>query len=319
MVDHKKQFEQKVEERTLELAQVNEKLERITTHINELKHSISEQELSVDDLYKMEGELTGLTEASERADTLRDQKRQSLFTCEAELAAVCNDLDVKVGEFTGKIASLRLVPDLGSKFSNIQVSVKKDKLMQTDLNQTIGVDLTNYVQPTANSSKNEYASKVIQSNNQYQHIIDQTHHLDDSCKEADAKLKIIGDKMSKSEQTLENERKTQDAMLAVREREVEALEKKIASLQDPVALEEQMAAYERQCSELEALRREREENNMSQKRTVLIEINNACQLMEDHDVYLNKQLAEVKKYWNDQTTAIGEIVIPTNIEKRPTP
>jgi SMC interacting uncharacterized protein involved in chromosome segregation len=319
MVDHKKQFEQKVEERTLELAQVNEKLERITSHINELKQSISEQELSIDDVYKMESEMNGFTEATERAVVLRDQKRQDLFTCESQFASVCNDLDIKIGEFSGKIAGLRLVPELGSKFINVQVSVKKDMLLQTEINRVIGVDLMNYVQPTAVVSKTEYSTKGIQFKNQYQHIIDQTHNLEDSCKEADAKLKIAGDKLIKNEQTLENERKTQDATLAVREREVEAMEKKIAALQDPVALEEQMAAYERQCSELEALRREREENNMSQKRAVLIEISNTCQLMEDHDVYLNRQIVAVKKHWNDQITGIGEIVVPTNIEKGSVP
>ena len=317
MVDQKTQFEQKVHERMVELAQVNEKLEKMTTHINELKQSINEQEFSVEDIYKMESELNGLNEATDRAVQLRDQKRKALISTEAELAMICNDLDTKISEFSGKIAELRLVPELGSKFSNVRVVFNKEMLSQTDLTQTIGVDILNQIQPTAKSSKHEYISKVEQSKMQLQHLVDQTNHLDDASKEGDAKLKIAGDKMSKSEQTLETERKTQEATLAVREREVKAMETKIASLQDPVALEEQMAAYERQCSELEALRREREENNMSQKRSVILEINHACQLMEEHDAYLVTQISKMKQYWNEQCMGIGEIVAPTNIMESP--
>ena len=317
MVDQKKQFEQKVNERTVELAQVNEKLEKMTTHIDELKRSINEQEFSVEDVYKMESELSGLSEAMDRAALIRDQKSKALISTEAELAIICNDLDSKVAEFSGKIAELRLVPELGSKFSNVRVSMNKEMLSQPDLALTIGVDLLQYIQPTTKASKHEYASKAAQSKMQLQHLIDETNRLDDSNKESDAKLKIVGDKMSKSEQTLGMDRITQEALLAVRKREGESLENKITSLQDPVALEKQMAAYERQCSELEALRREREENNMAQKRSVIMEINKACRLMEEHDTYLVKQLSEVKQYWSEQTTGIGEIVAPSNMEKTP--
>ena len=317
MVDQKKQFEQKVNERTIELAQVNEKLEKMTAHINELKQSINAQEFSVEDIYKMESELNGLNEATDRATLLRDQKRKALISTEADLAMICNDLDTKVAEFSGKIAELRLVPDLGSKFSTVRVTFNKEMLSQKDLKHTIGVDLIDHIQPTAKASKNEYTSKVEHSKVQLQQLVDQANHMKDSSMEGDTRLKIASDKISKSEQMLETERNMQEAKLAIKEREVEAIEKKTASLQDPVALEEQMAAYERQCSELEALRREREENNMSQKRAVILEINNACQLMEEHDSFLVKRISEVKQYWDEQTMGIGEIVVPTNIEPTP--
>jgi SMC interacting uncharacterized protein involved in chromosome segregation len=317
MVDHKTQFEQKVTERSAELTQVNEKLEKMTKHINDLKQSINAQEFSVEDIYKMESELNGLTEATDRAVVLRDHKRKALFASEAEFAVVCNGLDTKLAEFSGIVADLRLVPELGVNFSQVHVKVDKEMLLQVDSKRAIGVDLIEHIQPTAKALKEEYAMKVEHSKIQFQHLIEQTNQLDDSGKEGDAKLKITRDKLSKAELTFESERQTQHDLLAVREREVEALERKVASLQDPVALEEQMAAYERQCSELEALRREREENNMAQKRAVLIEINSACTQMEEHDSYLVTQIAKVKTYWKEQTAEIGEIVVPTNMDARP--
>jgi kinetochore protein NDC80 len=316
MVDHKNQFEKKVEERTTELAKVNEKLDKMTAYINDLKNSIGSQEFSIHDIHKMESELKGLAESTDRAIALRDQKRKSLFAAEAKLSSICNDLDSKVAEFSGKIAELRLVPELGSKFHKMQASVNKEKLLHDDLRESLGVDLVGHIQPLAQSTKEEYIQKVDDTKDLYHKIMDQTNHLEDSCKEAEAKLKITNDKVLKYEQTLESERKTQDATVAVREREVESIETKIASLQDPVALEEQMAAYERQCAELQALRLEREENNMAQKRAVLIDINHSCQIMAEHDAYLEKQISELKQYSEERTRGIGKVVIPSNMDKK---
>jgi kinetochore protein NDC80 len=286
----------------------------MTSYVNDLKKTIGSQEFSVNDIHKLESELKGLTESTDRAITLRDQKRKALFEAEAKLASMCNDLDSKIAEFSGKIAELRLVPDLGSKFRNLQVSVNKEKLLQADLCESLGVDLVGYVQPLAQSTKEEYLQKVDQTKVLYHKTMDQTNHLEDCCKEAEAKLKISSDKVMKYDQTLESERKTQDATVAVREREVESIETKIASLQDPVALEEQMAAYERQCAELQALRLEREENNMAQKRAVLIDINSACQIITDHDAYLENKITELKQYSEERTRGIVGVVIPSNIE-----
>ena len=56
---------------------------------------------------------------------------------------------------------------------------------------------------------------------------------------------------------------------------------------------------------------------MSQKRAVIMEINNACQLMEEHDSWIVKRVTEVKQYWSEQTMGIGEIVAPSNMEAKP--
>jgi SMC interacting uncharacterized protein involved in chromosome segregation len=314
MDEHKSALEQKVKERTTELAENNGKLDKMTTHINELKQAIKEQEFSVDDIHKMESELKGLSEASDRAFAIRDQKRKMLLASEKELVTVCNDLDSMTADYNGKIAELQLVPDLGSNFAKMKAEVDKSKLLESDQSQMLGVDLVGTVQQIAFSSKQDYLDKVDRAKAQYQDFLDQMNHADDACKEANAKLKIAEDKKSKCEQTLESERKTLEAKLAVREREVQAMETKIAALQDPVALEEQMAAFERQCAELEALRIEHQEENIGKHRAVLAEVNSACQLMADHDAYLRQSVAEVNAYWRQKIAQIGDIVVPSNIE-----
>lgn len=314
MDEHKTAMEQKVKERTTELAETNGKLDRMTTHINELKQAIQEQEFSVNDIHKMESELKGLSEATDRAYAVRHQRREMLLASEQELVILCNDLESVAVDYNGRVAELQLVPELASKFVNMKAKVNKDGLLDSDQSHVTRVDLVGNVQPIASSSKQEYIEKLDRAKAQYQDFLDQRNRADEACKEADAKMKIVEDKKSKCEQTLEAERKTLQAKLAVREREVVAMENKIAALQDPVALEEQMAAFERQCAELEALRIEHEEDNIAKCRAVLSEVNTACQLMADHDAYLRHRVAQVNAHWQEITEQLGDIVAPTNID-----
>lgn len=313
MDEHKLALEGKVSERTTELAETNVKLDRMTTHINELKQAIKEQEFSVDDIHKLESELKGLSEANDRAHSIRDQMRKMLLASEEELVAVCNDLDSVTSKYNGKIAEFQLVPDLGSKFSHMKSEVRKGKLLESDQSQILGVDLVGTVQQLAFSSNEKYLEKNNKATSQCQNFLDRMISAEDAYKEEDAKFQILQDKKSKFEQTLEKERKTLEAKLAVRQREVEAMENKIASLQDPVALEEQIASYERQCAELTALRIKHEEENVARYKSVVNELNSACQLMSDHDAFFHQTAAQVKAYWKEKTDAMVDIVSPTNL------
>lgn len=314
MDEHKKGLEIKVIERTTELAQTNKKLDKMTTYIDELKQTIKEQEFSVHDIHKMESELKGLLEASDRAHAALDQQQTLLNESEKELINVTNKLDILATNFNTCVSSLQLVPELNSKFSSFKVILNKEKLLETDQNQILGIDLVETVQPVVLSSKQEFAKLNVRDEKVFNEFVDKLNRSEDACNEVEAKLRITQEKHAKCECTIDSEEKTQQAKLAVRKREVESMESKVASLQDPVALEEQMAAYERQCAELEALRIEHEAENVAKYQAVLGEINSACHAMEEHDTYVRQRLSELHEYWREQMAETVEIVAPDNID-----
>lgn len=314
MDEHKSQLEQKVKERTTELAETNNKLDKMTTYINDLKQTIKEQEFSVDDIHKMESELKGLSEASDRAHAALDQLRKMLLASEKELVSVSNNLDTATANYNARVSALQLVPEVGAKFGPTKARLDKDQLLTNDQSRILGVDLIGTVQPLALSSKDEFADKNGRDNETYNDQVDQMNRGDDACKEAEAKLKIVQDKKAKCDHTMESEEKTLQAKLTVRKREVEAMENKVASLQDPVALEEQMAAYERQCAELEALRAQHEEENGAKHRAVLDEICGACQLMADHDAHVRRRANELNEFWREQVAQTKDVVVPANVD-----
>jgi len=315
MDEHKSQQEQKVKERTAELAETNSKLDRMTTYINELKQTIKEQEFSVDDIHKMESELKGLSEASDRAHAALDQQRKMLLASEKELVSVSNNLDSMTTSYNARVSALQLVPELSSTFAPFKAQLDKEKLLETNQTRIVGVDLIGTVQSAVRSTKDEFAATNRHDETTYNELVDQLNRSEDACKEAQAKVKIVEDKKAKCDHTMESEEETLQKKLTVRKREVETMENKVAALQDPVALEEQMAAYERQCAELEALRVEHEEENVAKYQAVLDEVSRACQAMADHDAYVRQRVSDLDEFWREQQEgATPDIVVPANLD-----
>lgn len=126
-------------------------------------------------------------------------------------------------------------------------------------------------------------------------------------------IKIVEDKKTKCEETLNREREQQEAALAIRLREVTAVENKVEALRDPAALEEQITRFQRQCIQLEALRMKHEEENISQKKAVQSEINAALQSVADYKVYVQKKIAEVQQYVLKKKASLGTVTVPSSV------
>ena len=313
MNDHKTALEQKINERTAELAQTNDKLQKMNAHVVDLKKTIESQELSVDDIQTMESEMKGVSEAMDRALDLRDKRRKTLLSSENELMKACSILESTVAEYNATLSDLQLVPRLGSALVNVKATLNKAFLLDVDHSKIVGVDLETKVRPAVETFRANFTTEIEQTKTAYQDSLDKVENSSDECKAARGKLRIVQDKIAKCEKTLESEQKTHSAKLAVRQREVDAMESKVAARRDPVALEEQMAAYERQCVELEALRLEHQEINVNKKKLVQDEIQQACKLMVESEKYLEHKLRELDDHWNAKEARMGTAVVPSNV------
>jgi kinetochore protein NDC80 len=313
MGEHKAALEKKVKDRTAELAETEGKLKKMAKHVEDLKKTVEEQHLSVDDVRKMESEIKGISEAMDRATTLKEQRKKILLSTQSEVERVCNDIDSRVAMYSSALSDVQLVPEIGSTFANMKAVLDRNQLESSDTSKFLGVDLEGVVRPTALQTKRETMRKVDDVKAEHQDELDKMERGKEACGEAEAKLQIVVEKKSKSEQSLESEEQAFAAKLAVRQREVETMENKVASLRDPVALEEQMAAYERQCTELEALRVQHQEENIAKKKAVVEEINAACTLMEEHTQHLRGKFQELDEYWKKKEEQMNDVCVPPNI------
>ena len=310
MDQHLETLIQKRKDRAQELDDTNRKLARTQARVEELKVSISNQKLSVEDVQKMQNEVKGVKEAIDRAMALKDQRRQVVWETESEFETLWNDLEALVSDYNSQQSELSLLPLVSSKGVDMKAKVDKGAILEGNQTTMLGVDLPSIVQPLLSSCKEEYAEKLSESKWKYQEALDQLERSEEAFTEALEKLKIIEDRMDKCEDTLTGEREAQDAKLAVRQREAESMETRVASLRDPVALEEQMAQYERQCAELEALRMKYDEDNVSRKEAVCDEIQKACEEMQLYDEYCMEKIQEVQQYRKKKKGQYGKLKPP---------
>lgn len=310
MDQHVETLEEKKNNQSEELEETNKSLAKIMSKVEQVKDSIGKQELSVDDVKKMQSERKGVEEAMERALALRDQRRSALWEIESELDKTMNDLESVVTTYNSNVCDLKLVPMVSSKGIEMEAVINKESILDPDPSKLLSIDLPTTIHPTLSSCCEEYVSLISNSKWKYQEALDQLEKSEAGFTEALERHRIVENKIDKCEETMKAEREAQDAKLGVRTREVELIERKVASLRDPVALEEQMSQFERQCTELETMRQQHEEDNIARKKAICEEIDGALLAMKDYDDFCLEKIKEVQKYRENKRVNYGALSVP---------
>lgn len=302
MEAHKNSMQRQVEERTVALEETNNKLFKTNQHIEDLKRDIETQEFSMNEALSMENEYKGISEATERAYALRDERQTKLRELETEFLSSCTLLESAIVDYNTRVADLQLLPDYSSTSVHHKAALNKDMLLSSSTEKVIGVDLAGDVRPTVEKLVNIYEGSVDQNKAAYQDSLDRAVILKESIQTAEGKLKIVQDKVQKNEHALQSEQETHSAKVVVRQREVNTMENNVAARRDPVAMEAQIAACERQFVELEAQRIQQEEDNVNKMIAVQEEIDSSCKLMMEYEEHVRKKLQELDDYWNQKKT-----------------
>lgn len=306
---------QKRDDRTKELQDTKVRLAEITERVKKLKETINQQELSLEDVRKMKNDLKGVEEATERALSLKDQRRSSLWEIESEMEKMWADVENLVSDYNTNFGELHLLHLFFSKKVDMKATLNKNAAQDNDQAKLLAIDL-DVVQSNLSSMCDEYARMSSEWKQRYQHVLDELELSEEAFTEAMEKHRIVDGKIDKCEETMEAEREAQDAKLAVRLREAETIESKVASLRDPVALEEQMTQLERQCTDLEALRQQYKEENLARKQSVCEEINQACFAIEDYNRFCAETVEDVIKYRTEKRASYEMLRPPHAIQDK---
>ena len=190
MDEHKEALEQKVKERTAELKATNEQVDHMTSKIQVLKERVQGQELSVDDVRKMESEQLRVKEMLQRVSTQRQQCKKELWEAEAELSKLLEELDGVVDDYNTKLSELLLVLDDPSGATKFKLSVKKQHLESGDQSRLLGVDLYAEVRPYLSRTKSEMTSQMSRFRHELQESLDALDASEEAFTEALDKLKV---------------------------------------------------------------------------------------------------------------------------------
>lgn len=297
MEDHCAALQQKVKERSEELVITNNKLETKNQRVDNLKQTLEKQAVSLGDMYKLQGELKGVDEAMERATALKEKLRSAKWDGEDQLTNLFTELELLVSDFNKALAEISLLPGMDETVSSLKISVDKSQALEKEQRKLLGVDLASVAHPLLLQYKDKFVAETVQARQDHQQAMDDLEMNEEMVAETQEKLSLLEAKKAKLEVVLESERATEDAKLAVRQREVHAIESSVGSINDPVAMEEQLARYERQCAEMEALRLQQQEENLAKKKAVEEEIEAACQAIMELETFCKAKTAEAHDYW----------------------
>lgn len=190
MDEHKEALEQKVKERTAELQTTNEEVERMTFKIVALKEKIQGQELSTEDVRKMQSEQLRVKETLQRVSAQRQQYKEELWETEAELTKLLEGLDAVVDDYNTKLSELLLVLDDPTGASKFKLGVKKQHLDSGDQSLLLGVDLYAEVRPFLSRQKSEMSEQMTRCRRQLQESLDALDGSEEAFTEALDKLKV---------------------------------------------------------------------------------------------------------------------------------
>lgn len=310
MDQHVAKLNQRKNDQSEEFEETNKKLETIVSKVQKIKESIDQQELSLEDVQKMQNERKGVEEAIERANTLKDQRRSALWEIESEIESCWNKIESFVSDYNANTGDLKILPIVSQKGVEMTAVIDKDATLDSDPSKLLRVDLSEIVQPTLKSCDEEYSTMTSEAKWKYQEALDNLEKSEEMFTEALERNRIVENRIDKCEGTMEAEKEAQDAKLGVRTRELESIETKVTSLRDPVALEEQMAQFEQQCAELEALRQQHEEDNVARKEHVCQEVDRAISAIQDYEQFCLDKIAEVKEYKETSRSNYGTLEAP---------
>lgn len=277
-----------------ELANGNQRLKSINSHLENLSDCVKKQDLLPEDVLAMQNEMKGVIEARDRIRSVIYNHQESLMKTQTDAETLSANLNNLISTYNVNVDEVAVGGDSTNEAPEKRLCKEDILLESTSGTQAIAVHQTY----TA-AQRTAFKTKLEESKLAFQKTLDDLERSTEGFSDALQKLRIMESKLDKCDETLEAEKKTSDAKLRLRLRDAESMEEMVASLRDPLALEEQMAHYERQCASLETLKITDEQENARRVQELLNELDFATTAMSQFENHCREISGSVENYRQD--------------------
>ena len=161
--DHKAELTNKVETLTIEKSTTEQEMEDYSTKIEQLRQTINSQELSQEDVRRMEREKTRVEEQISKQSSVLEGQVAALKEAQEKWCAIYQLLEQKVKEYNGQGKQLELIPKNAkhAKGNNFEVKLDKKKAVEGMVNMMGGVDVEGVVKPHVEKLAKGYESEIV--------------------------------------------------------------------------------------------------------------------------------------------------------------
>jgi len=312
--EHKAALEKKVETRGAELERNETDLAAIHSRVAELKTAVSQQDLSAEDVRRMQGERARVEDGLERAIASKQEHSKNLWDAETELNKIVEELDAAASVFNSKAKELQMIPETAkySQGHRMTISIDKSKAAEEESTGLLGsVDIKAVVRPAIAQLKETVTGNMNSAKQELLNLLDQEEHAEEELKDAMTSATALENKARRAEEQYLKEKEQLDKAIAELVSETEEAETKITQLRDPMALETAISRNQTRLAQLNALRAEKKEAADARREAVHGEILKALNMCAEVKDYTQMCLGELKESAGSILSELrGEVVAP---------
>ena len=178
LTDHKAELTDKVETLTIEKSTSEQEMEDYSTKIKQLRETINSQELSQEDVRRMEREKIRVEEQIAKQNTILEGNVASLKEAQEKWSAIYQLLEQKVEEYNSQARQLELIPKNAKHAKGHTFEVKLDKKAEDSVvNMMGGVDISGVVKPHVKKLVKGYEGEVVSQKRQLVEVKDQVEDV----------------------------------------------------------------------------------------------------------------------------------------------
>jgi kinetochore protein NDC80 len=290
---HKEQLQSKCYTRETELEKLVLSIGTLNGEIQTLKDKIATQELSPEDVKRMQAEHQQLQQSLEAASEQRQANQRKVWELEMALRDRVQALDDCARQYNSIAEDLKLVPSTArnarGKHLAIEVDVrakKRDDLLRTDVHKDI--------LPTLQALKMELSANTSSLKSELQTEQEGNDEVEGGMAELEESLRLSESKLKRMEDALKREKEALDCALQSHMEEKESLEGQLDTIRD-TSLEE--GRYSNIARKIEKLKAERElhaQSHVDQKVELMNAIMDIVTACASHRETVQQGLSDVK-------------------------
>jgi len=298
LTDHKAELTNKVETLTIEKSTTEQQMEEYNNTIDQLRQTIDSQELSQEDVRRMEREKSRLEEQIANQNSILGGQVALLKEAQEKWSAIYQLLEQRVEEYNNNARQVELIPKTAkhAKGHNFQVILDKSKSIDSVVKMTGGVDIEGVVKPHVKKLVTGYESETLNEKRNMANVEKQIEIAEICSEDLVEDIDSIKHKIACCDEDCETTKQQLESDIKGKQRQHDLLSTKISSLNDPQGLELTLAKYKTEYKQLQMQLQTQEEEYTAKKKAVTDEIRNALTLAKEYDVAKKTKLKEMNEY-----------------------
>ncbi|KAL7470602.1 hypothetical protein ACHAXS_010850 [Conticribra weissflogii] len=312
LTEHKADLTSKVESLHKEKTNMERQMREASTDIERLKQTIDSQELSVEDVRRMERETTRVEEQVAKHAKLLEGQNNALKEARAKFDACLDLLQETVEKYNAKARNLELIPESAkhAKGHRFEIVLDKGKAVgdvDGGLGLMGGVDVMGFVKPFVEKLGDDYDRAIANEKEKIRELKDRIENLESAKEHVAEDIEVMKERIKTTQEECIHTQQELESQISSKRRQIQLLQSKISSLDSPDEADATIQKYNRRYEELLEIQKKNRDEMRANMKAVNDEIRNAMELVKKYEEYKKEKVDEVMRYLEEKKEEVDKL------------